>query len=170
MKLRYTLTTAGLVLGLGGVTMLPFATAQAAQPGAYVGVGAGSAHDDILNENESAFKVFGGVTLTPHIGLELGYVDLGSYFDGALEQDGISYEIIGYLPITESLDIYGRGGFYSWEVSTAFGSNSGTDPTFGFGLQAQLAHNVSLRGEYQTFLDVDGGDVDLYSASLNLHF
>lgn len=170
MKMKKAFTTTGLLLALGTLTVSPFGAVQAAQRGAYVGIGAGSAHDDILDENESAFKVFGGVTLTPNIGLELGYVDLGSYFNGALEQDGISYEIIGYLPITDTLDLYGRGGFFSWEVSTAFASNSGTDPTFGVGLQAQLARNVSLRGEYQTFLDVDGGDVDLYSASFNLHF
>ena len=159
-----------LSLGMSIAAVVPVNSAQAAQPGAYIGVGAGSAHDEILNEDESAFKFYGGVNLTPHIGLELGYVDLGSYINGVLTQDGISYELIGYIPVSSNIDLYGRAGFFDWEVATSFSSNTGTDTTFGVGIQAQLEEHLSLRGEYQTFLDVDGGDVDLYSASLNLHF
>jgi hypothetical protein len=155
---------------MGATMVLPFNTAQAAQPGVYMGMGFGSAHDQILNEDESAYKFYGGVNLTPHIGMELAYVDLGSYANGALNQDGVSYELIGYIPLSPHIDLYGRGGFFNWEVSDAFTSNTGTDATFGVGLQAQLQHYVSLRGEYQTFLDVDGGDVDLYSVSVSLHF
>jgi len=170
MTLTTSLKSSALFLSLGLATMIPVNAAQAAQPGPYIGIGAGSAHDEILNEDESAFKFYGGVNLTPHIGLELGYVDLGSYVNGVLTQDGISYELIGYIPISGNIDLYGRAGFFDWEVATAFASNTGTDTTFGVGIQAQLAHHLSLRGEYQSFLDVDGGDVDLYTASLNLHF
>ena len=170
MTLNKTLKRSGILLSLGMAAMLSVNSAHAVEPGAYVGIGFGSAHDDILNEDESAYKFYGGVNLSHHIGLELGYVDLGSYANGALTQDGISYELIGYIPLTRNLDVYGRAGFFSWEVANAFTSNTGTDATFGVGLQAQLQHHVSLRGEYQTFMDVDGGDVDLYSASINLHF
>jgi OOP family OmpA-OmpF porin len=170
MKLKQTLKHSSLLLALGSAMILPFGPVQAAQPGAYFGIGAGSAHDDILDEEDTAFKFYGGVNLTPNIGLELGYVDLGSYANGALTQDGISYELIGYLPLAHNIDLYGRAGFFSWEVANYFTSHTGTDPTFGFGLQAQLQHHISLRGEYQTFLDVDGGDVELYSASVNFHF
>ena len=173
MKLNKIFKHRGLLLSLGILsiaTMLTTNSAHAAEPGPYVGIGFGSAHDEILNEDESAFKFYGGVNLNRHIGLELGYVDLGSYVNGALIQDGISYELIGYIPLTSDLDIYGRAGFFDWEVTNAFTSNTGTDATFGVGLQAQLQDHLSLRGEYQTFIDVDGGDVDLYSASINLHF
>ena len=168
--MKNSLKSSALLLSLSMAALMPANSAQAAQPGAYFGVGAGSAHDEILNEDESAFKFYGGVNLTPHIGLELAYVDLGRYVNGALAQDGISYELIGYIPITPNIDLFGRAGFFDWEVANAFTSNTGTDTTFGVGLQAQIEHHLSLRGEYQTFLDVDGGDVDLYSASINLHF
>ena len=129
MTLTTSLKSSALFLSLGLATMIPVNAAQAAQPGPYIGIGAGSAHDEILNEDES-----------------------------------------GYIPISGNIDLYGRAGFFDWEVATAFASNTGTDTTFGIGIQAQLEHHLSLRGEYQTFLDVDGGDVDLYTASLNLHF
>lgn len=170
MKLRPTLKHSSLLIVLGTAMILPLNAVQAAQPGAYFGMGVGSAHDDILNEEDSAFKFYGGVNLSPNIGLELGYVDLGSYANGALTQDGVSYELIGYIPLAHNIDLYGKAGFFSWEVADNFGSNTGTDPTFGVGLQAQIQQHISLRGEYQTFLEVDGGDVDLYSASINFHF
>jgi len=170
MKFTNTLKNSALLLVLGTAAFLPLSTAHAAQPGAYIGMGFGSAHDDILNEDESAFKFYGGVNLSPYIGMELSYVDLGTYANGAFTQDGISYELIGYIPLSPQLDLYGKAGFFNWEVADNFSSNTGTDATFGVGLQAQLQRHVSLRGEYQTFLDVDGGDVDLYSASINLHF
>ena len=165
-----TLKHTTVLIGLSAAAMLPPGSAHATEPGAYVGVGLGSAHDDILNEDESAFKFYGGINLSHNIGLELGYVDLGNYANGALTQDGISYELIGYLPLSSNLDLYGKAGFFSWEVANASTSNTGTDATFGVGLQAQLHSQISLRGEYQVFMDVDGGDVDLYSASINLHF
>jgi OOP family OmpA-OmpF porin len=170
MTCKYTLKTCALPLTLAAGILAPLASVQAVQPGVYMGVGTGSAHDVILDEDESAFKFHGGVNLTHNIGLEIAYVDLGSYLNDSLNQDGISYEVIGYLPLSPQLDLYGRAGFFDWEVSDSFGYSTGTDPTFGIGLQAQLQHHLSLRGEYQTFLDVAGGDVDLYSASINLHF
>jgi len=170
MKLTQTLKHNSLPLVLGAAMIVPFNTVLAVQPGGYFGMGAGATHDDILDEDDSGFKFYGGVNLNHHIGLELGYVDLGSYANGALTQDGISYELIGYLPLSPNVDLYGRAGFFSWEVATSFASHTGTDTTFGVGLQAQIQQHVSLRGEYQTFLDVDGGDVDLYSASINIHF
>lgn len=170
MKIKQTLKNGSQLLTLGAALLLSFNSAQAAQPGPYIGMGIGSAHDDILDEEDTGFKIYGGVTLTENIGLELAYVDLGTYANGALTQDGISYEIVGYLPLSDNIDIFGKAGLFNWEVANNFTSHTGTDPTFGVGLQAQIQHHVSLRAEYEAFLDVDGGDVDLYSASINLHF
>ncbi len=149
---------------------LSISIAQAAQPGPYVGAGIGQSDDEILHETESAYKFFGGINLTEHIGLELSYVDLGTFANGQLSQDGVAYEVIGYLPLDSNIDLFGRAGFYDWEVSDEFNSLTGTEPTFGFGLNVQMNPKLSVRGEYQIFTEVDGGDVEMYSASLSLHF
>jgi hypothetical protein len=143
---------------------------QAAQPGPYLGAGVGESDDEILNESASAYKLFAGVNLAPYIGLEFSYVDLGEFANRQLWQDGIAYEVVGYLPMAPNLDLIVRGGFFDWQVADRFSSVSGTDATFGLGVQAQLNRHLSLRGEYQSFFDVDGGDVDLLSASLSFHF
>ncbi len=166
MNWKIYLQPALLTISLG----ISIATAQAAQPGPYLGAGIGQADDEILNETESAYKFFGGVNLNENIGLELSYVDLGSYANGQLTQDGVAYELIGYLPLDANIDLYGRAGFYDWTVSNGFITRSGAEPTFGFGLNVQMNPNLSLRGEYQIFTEVDGGDVDMVSASLSFHF
>ena len=173
MRLNKTFKQRSLLLSLGMlimVIMFASSSTHAATPGPYLGASLGTAHDVILDEDEPAYKYYAGVNLGRNIGLELSYVDLGSYVNGALTQDGISYELIGYLPLTSDIDIYGRAGFFDWEVANGFSANTGTDATFGVGLQAQLQDSLSLRGEFQTFMDVGGGDVDLYSASIILHF
>jgi len=149
---------------------LSIPAAQAVQPGPYFGAGIGESDDEILNETESAFKFFGGVNLNENIGLELSYVDLGSFANDQLTQDGVAYEIIGYLPLDSNIDLFGRAGFYDWEVSDGFAYRTGTEPTFGFGLNVQMSQNLSVRGEYQIFTEIDGGDVEMYSASLSFHF
>jgi len=143
---------------------------QAAQSGPYFGMGIGQSDDEILHETESAFKFFGGINLNENIGFELSYVDLGTFADGQLSQDGLAYELIGYLPLNSNIDLLGRAGFYNWEVADRFSTHNGTDATFGFGLNVHMNSNVSVRGEYQIFTEVDGGDVEMYSASLSFHF
>ena len=148
----------------------PIGMAQANQVGVYFGAGVGQAEDEILNESQSGFKAFVGANITPVLGLELSYVDLGRYANGALTQDGFAYELIGYIPINHQLDLYGRAGMFDWEVADSSSAVTGTEPTFGLGVNIRLNPHSSLRGEWQTFLDVDGGDVDLYSASLSFNF
>lgn len=152
------------------LTSLTPLASQAAEVGPYLGVASGSSEDQILNESQSAYKLFGGVNITRGLGLEFSYVDLGEFANGALTQDGLAYEIVGYLPITRRVDLYGRAGLFSWEVANNFTSVTGTDPTFGVGANIQLSPDIALRGEWQTFQNVDGGDVDLYSAALSVHF
>lgn len=155
-----------IALGLTG----SIAAGQAAEIGPYIGIGVAQSDDEILNETQSGFKAFIGANVTHNIGFEASYVDLGTFANGALTQEGFAYEIIGYLPLTHEVDLFGRAGFFDWEVSDSFVTVTGTEPTFGLGANIRLNPHASLRGEWQTFLDVDGGDVDLYSASLSFNF
>lgn len=161
-----------LALSLSSIFLLQSHASYAVQPGVYLGVGAGGAHDEILNETESAYKVFGGLNLTPNLGLEVAYVDLGSYLNETLDQDGVSIEAVGYLPIASNVDLFGKFGIYDWEVRDRFlsATATGTDTSYGMGLNVALSYHSSFRAEWQNFMDVAGGDVSLLSASLSLHF
>lgn len=146
------------------------AMANATQPGVYLGAGIGTAEDEILQETSGAAKLFGGLNITRFIGVEVAFINLGDYVNGAIEQDGLEYSLVGYLPLNYHVDLFGKIGMFNWEVRSGPYYVQGTDPAFGAGINVMLNPNVDLRGEWQLFTDVDGGDVDLYSASVSLHF
>lgn len=163
--------TKSIVSGaLLAATMSLSLSAHAAQPGLYLGAGLGSADDVILNETSAASKIFAGINLTSFLGLEVSYVNLGDYVNGIVTQDGVAYEVVGYLPLTPYVNLFGKVGAFDWRVRSGGLSNRGTDSDYGFGLNAEVSPRVWLRGEYQKFLDVDGGDVNLASVSVSYHF
>lgn len=158
-----------IVLGLT-LAGLAGAPANAAQPGGYLGLSFGESDDDILNETDSAMKFFGGYNFSPNLGGEIAFVDLGEFSSGNLEQDGLSFHLVGYLPVSQTFDLFGKFGFFNWEVR-AFGlSDTGTDLSYGFGGEIHLSNQLGLRAEWETYDDVSGGDVDLFSLGLNYRF
>ena len=53
----------------------------------------------------------------------------------------------------------------------ATGSNSQTDFSFGLGLRFYFTHNIGLRAEWQSFIDLDViTDVDLFSIGVQFRF
>lgn len=158
----------------GAISLAP--AAQAAQPGFYVGGGIGQGDDLVLHQTSSAYKIFGGYNVNPFLGMELAYINLGSNYvdvnNNGFTQDGVSYELVGHIPIGPTLDIFGKVGLYNWSASTnySYASVQGTNNDYGFGLSARVAPQLWLRGEYQKFLDVDGGDVNMTSVSVSYHF
>ena len=161
---------------LAGAMSLPL-YAQAAQPGFYFGAGLGQGNDVVLDQTSAAAKLFGGFNVNRFLGMELSYVNLGSnyvdYYGYGFTQDGVSYEFVGYLPVSPYVDLFGKVGIYNWTVSSNYyynASTSGSDSDYGFGLSAQVSQRVWLRGEYQKFQNIAGGDVNLASVSLSYHF
>lgn len=173
MSRKKQLVSAALVAG--AISLAP--AAHAAQPGFYAGAGLGQGDDLVLNQTSSAYKIFGGYNVNPFLGMELAYVNLGSNYVDAYNygftQDGVSYELVGHIPVGPSVDVFGKVGLYSWTTSynNVYGaSGQGTDNDYGFGLSARVAPQIWLRGEYQKFLNVAGGDVSMASVSMVFHF
>jgi OOP family OmpA-OmpF porin len=169
---------------LAGVVSLP-PSAQAIPPGFYVGLGLGAANDVVLEQNSTGVKLFGGYNFNRYIGLEIAYVNLGDnyccdQFGNPITQDGVSYELAGYLPISPTIDLFAKAGMYNWTVSTSnsyyygytyyYSSTSGTDPVYSVGITSQLNQKFSIRGEYQNFTNILGGDVNMVSVSGTYHF
>lgn len=164
---KRTCLSASLGLALLAAATLP---AQAVEPGGYIGMGFGESDDEILNETDSGWKIFGGHNFDRNLGFELAFVDFGEFSGGALEQDGLAFQLVGYLPVTPSFDLFGKVGIFDWEVR-AFGLvDTGVDPTYGVGGEVRIGPRAALRAEWEAFSDVSGGDVDLLSIGLSLRF
>lgn len=145
-------------------------SAFAVNPGGYFGISGGTAEDDFFNEEDSGLKIFGGANASETFGYEMAFVDLGSYQGGIWEQYGLAFDLVGYVPIAEKFDIFGKVGLFLWTVDVGFLTDSGTDLTYGFGVNFVLSDKVSVRAEWENFSDISGSDVSLVSAGLTFNF
>lgn len=146
--------------------------AQAAEPqGWYAGAGVGqSMVDEVFADDEdTAFQGFGGYQFTPYFGLEAAYTDFGDIDGragiGRYKADTVSLTAVGTLPITDSFSAYAKAGVHDWDAELGAPGvgrvkDSGTDPTYGLGLQYRFTDAFALRGEYSRF-EMDDVDVEI---------
>jgi OOP family OmpA-OmpF porin len=153
--------------------------ANAQDKGFYAGAGVGQSFVDegVYDDEDTAFSVFGGYEFNPYIGVEAGYVDFGKVqadkrMGPELEGDTAYLTAVGTLPITDSFSAYAKAGFHSWNLDSDLVSNSddsGTDPTYGLGVQYRFTDRLALRGEYSRF-EAEDADVDLASVQVRFDF
>jgi hypothetical protein len=113
----------------------------------------------------------------PNFGVE-GELSLG--IDGD-EVGGAEVELdralglfaVGYLPLTEGVNVFGRVGFTDTEVEASAGPFSARGDAdgigFGVGATANLASNFGLRGDYAQY-EGDGDDYDVFSFTAAFKF
>jgi OOP family OmpA-OmpF porin len=166
---------------------LAFAGAAAAQPSlssVYVGGTLGQA--DLkdacaglsdCDEKDTAWRILGGYQFNRYFAAELGYHDLGeaSAPGGALEAN--AWELVGIAayPLVNQLSVYGKLGVYRGELEGAAGKETNSDLTYGVGLQYDFLKNVGVRGEWQRYNKMGGGnvvetDVDVLSVGVVYRF
>jgi OOP family OmpA-OmpF porin len=174
------LSRALLAVVLGGAAL----SAQAADKGFYAGAGVGQSFVDetakggqVYDDEDTAFSVFGGYQFNRYFALEGGYANLGKIeakpVGRDLETDSVFLTAVGIVPITDKFSAYGKAGFHRWNLDEAIPAltgetdDSGTDPTYGVGLQYRFNDKVALRTEYSRF---EVGDLDEDLAQLQIRF
>ena len=197
----------GMILALSMAPIFAAGTASAAQEGFYVGAGAGettakastgpllvSTPPDVFNtfhfdKNETGYKGFVGYNFLPWLGVEGGYVDLGSpsqnwqrgttSLQGDVNADGWEGFVVGYLPIGP-VDIFAKVGGIASNIDLKLKDSVVGQPTqhfsesdsngmwaYGGGVAYNFGH-WSLRAEYEGY-DVNKLD-DLYMVSGSLTY
>lgn len=156
-----------------------FAASAADDSGFYAGAGVGQSFVDErgYDDEDTAFSVFGGYQFNRYFALEGAYTDFGKIepeaAGSALEADAVSLTAVGIVPITDNFSAYAKAGFSRWNLDTELpaltntADDSGTDPTYGLGVQYKINDAVSLRGEYNRF-EVE--DIDLDVAQLQVRY
>lgn len=184
------------------LALISFSTSSMAQDsGWYGGLGLGmseikGACDGIAgpgiscDEKDTAFKIFGGYQVNQNFAVEIGYTDLGeatASFAGfgsvSIAASGFEALAVGIAPINQQWSMYGKVGFFRWDVDTTDGtglvgsaSASGTDLTYGVGINYKLSKNAALRVEYQKYNDIGDfnttgtGDVSVMGVSAIFRF
>ena len=155
--------------------------ANAQDKGFYAGAGVGQSFVDegAYDDEDTAFSVFGGYQFNKYFGLEAGYADFGKIeaegTGAAFEGDSAYLTAVGTLPITDRFSAYAKAGLHRWNVDTALpgltGNNddSGSDPTYGVGVQYRFTDRVALRGEYSRF-EIEDLDADLAQLQVRFDF
>lgn len=180
MKTQTRLCLSTIILCLGSASALA-APAQADTSGPYVGAAIGRSDFDVRrlsvpkigsDEHDNAYKIYGGYRFNPHVGIELGHVELGKLHDkfrlgtGATATElrqtikGRSdyLALTGRLPLGESFALTGKAGV---SFGHASGSNRlpASDSLAGYrrslmtgvGLEWRVNPSVALTLDYENY-------------------
>ena len=110
------------------------------------------------DDKDSSWGLFAGYNFTPNLAAEVGYHDLGTVSDGN-SVDGQALELVGVgrFPITERFSAYGKLGGYRGHLKNRE-SEANTDLTYGVGVQYDFTNHLGVRGEWQRYPNMGGGD------------
>jgi OOP family OmpA-OmpF porin len=130
------------------------------------------------DEEDTGWKIFGGFQFNRHLGVELGYANLGEASASGLgvtataEVTAWDLVAVGSLPIMDRFSVYGKLGLFlaDAEVTSNVGVSSDESEsgiTFGVGLRYDFTRNLGLRAEWQRYQEVDDEtDVNLLSIGI----
>lgn len=125
-------------------------------------VAAGAACDD----GATTWRAFLGYQFNTYFGYEIGYADFGKMKQTVGGVDAATFEttaidavIVATLPVSQSFALFGKFGYFSWDldrtiVGVGTTKASGGDMTYGFGVKYNLTKNISLRAERLRYLNV----------------
>lgn len=169
------------ILPLALVMLMAVAFApKASALGVYVGGSYGNAGVEVddFDEDDSAYKVFGGVRLLKFLAFEASYDDFGEAETSGVSADTSAWGLFarGHFPIWR-FEIFGKVGVYQWEsdvdVGNASDSFDGSELAYGAGASFRITDLIHIRGEYETF-DLDDndldGDLEMYSLGVEFRF
>ncbi len=150
------------------------------------------------DERDTAYKLFWGYQLNRNFAVEGSYFDLGKFgyastttgpagtLTSTMQQQGVSLDAVGRLPINDKFSALGRVGLTYSEADDHFAGTGGVtvgnphakkrsaNYKLGVGLQYDMNQSIGLRGEFERYRIKDSagnrGDVDVYSAGMIVKF
>lgn len=140
-----------------------------------------------VNDTATAVMIGAGYKFVPQASVEVAYLKASDYtYKAAFAQgtatesisgSGIGVNLVGYLPLGEKVDLYGKLGIWSFSVddtatisaagfAQAKASSSNTTPMIGVGLEFKVTPQFAIRAEYDHFSKI-GDDSTIGSSKLD---
>jgi OmpA-OmpF porin, OOP family len=167
-----------LRLLFAGVLAASFAVSAAAQS-LYAGASLGQAHyveacNGVPNcdDRDTGFNFFAGWQFNRFVALEAGYRDFGhlSSDTGSVKGNAVELDAVGTLHLYKGFSLLGRVGAFHGNTTSGGTSEKNNNFTFGWGGQYDFGPAFALRGEWQRYRHMGGGDfgseIDIDSLSL----
>lgn len=171
---------------------LMLSTFASAEQTFYVGGGIGQSfveEDNVasgqdFDEEDFAFKIFGGYRFHENFAVEVDYLDFGEPDDDIL---GVNLEVdlyalalygVGILPVSDQFELFIKLGFAYWDAEvdgsfmgiSASDDEDGTDLAYGLGASFAFTDQFAVRIEYEG-IDVDDLDAaDMFTVSGEFRF
>jgi hypothetical protein len=139
------------------------ATASHAGP-LYIGASYGNATVEIdepslnFDADDPSWKVFAGYRFLHFLGVEGGYLDLGSPSEGGVTVETTAWSAfgVGVLPLGP-VGLFAKAGAVASDSEiSGGGDDSSSDPAYGVGAEVDV-WKITVRGEYEMF-DIDNTD------------
>lgn len=133
-----------------------------------------------INDDDRYYALGAGYAISSNVSIEAAYRNFGTHnsetdcppdftclvipVSTRADLKGISLSLIGSVPLTETLDVFGKVGFTSWDIefegiSAAF-DDSGEDALYGVGLRWSIDDKWKIFAEYEKHnLDVDNAAI-----------
>ncbi len=127
-------------------------------------------------DEDTAWKLFGGYKLSERLAVEAAYVNLGDIHKNSGNSDVSAFTAtaVGTMPLTEQFDIFGKIGAMRWSSD-----NNNTDDldgfgvTYGIGAKMRLSETMNLRAEWEQFPSIEtsnteDSDINMLSVGVEL--
>lgn len=175
MNLKIAAAFAALIVAAAS----PAAFAQDENAGWYLGGGVGQFNaqiddvDDVdatvdeWDEDDTAYKLFGGYRLNSFLAFELDYINLGEPSGAVIpgrnvdaSVDGFAPYVVGTIPLGQWFEVYGRLGYFFYDATLGVEDGAGgrvefdeesEDLVYGAGIGANIGERFNVRFEYERF-------------------
>lgn|SRR3990167_9926855 len=134
-----------------------------AEPSGYIGGAYGweKLQDSDFEDDVNSKKLYFGGKFNSYIGIEASVNDYGEAENDIYkaELDGKTLALMGYMPLTDSFELFIKGGMLWWDADIEVldvleDEFDGEEPFFGAGMQFNFSKALSMRVEYERY-DVD---------------
>ncbi len=146
--------------------------------GGTIGVSNGSSYCDGATgceDQDTAWKLFGGYKFTENLSAEGAYVNLGDMYKSNEHSDvsAITANAVGSVQVTEKFDLFGKVGAMRWSSENSSGDRDGFGVTYGVGAKMRMSESTRLRAEWEQFPGVETSasedtDVNMLSVGVEL--
>ena len=129
------------------------------------------------NEDDTAWKVYGGYRINENIDAEISYASIGDInrvVEGGTETSEISalsISAVGKYEINDSVEALGKIGATRWTSDNNGIDDDGVSLSYGFGAKVSLNESMKLRAEWESISDVEttgGRETDVTVMSLGI--
>lgn len=127
-----------------------------------------------INTDDTGYRLFGGLAVSPYLRLEGGYIDFGEINGSeSVHADGTTLGLEVAAPLGYDMSAFLRGGLLLWEseLSTPGFSlfREGEDPYYGIGIRFWATPRLSIVGAFERF-ELANDHIDVSSLGFSVGF